>query len=173
MKANSITYKKIFIMAMLIVFSAAAASAATTGTLTLQGSVPEILEISVNADPNASDLDLTIDASNVKVATVVEKSNKTAGYTVTLESQNAAAANVDTGLLALDSTDVDYSLSYEITYGGNAVTLSNGSAVISDVSTKTAGTGNANDVAISYNGASEFPYEGSYSDTLTFTIAAK
>jgi hypothetical protein len=147
--------------------------AATTGTLVLQGTVPGILEITITPEPGSSALDLSIDAANLKVATVNERSNKKAGYTVSVESANAKAAGIDTPYFDNTDPDVSSSLDYQISYGGNAVALSGGSAIISDTAVKTSGTGTSSDVAISYNGAAAFPYEGNYSDTLTFTIAAK
>ncbi|WP_319477637.1 hypothetical protein [Marispirochaeta aestuarii] len=163
--------KKLIIIAAVLAVLTVVVSAQTSGTLFLQGSVPEILEITVNAEPGSDALDLSVDASGVKVATVIERSNKRTGYTVTLESSNAMAAGSDTPQF-VDTTGTA-SLNYSISYGGSGITLSSGSAVISDVSTKSPGSGAANDVAISYNGATDFPYEGTYSDTLTFTIAAK
>jgi hypothetical protein len=149
------------------------AGAATTGTLILQGTVPGILEITITPEPGSNALDLSIDTANLKVATVNERSNKKAGYTVSVESANAIAAGSDTPYFDNTDPDVSSSLDYQITYGGSAVVLSSGSAIISDTAAKTTGTGTSSDVAVSYNGATEFPYEGTYSDTLTFIIAAK
>jgi hypothetical protein len=162
-------------MALLLsaVFALGSVSAATTGSLLLQGTVPEILEITVNADPAATALDLSVDASSVKVATVIERSNKKSGYTVTVESANGAAQSSNSGLFVNDDPGITDSLSYDISYGGSPVSLTNGAGMISDVSTKTPGTGSSKDVTISYTGSTSFPYEGTYSDTLTFTIAAK
>jgi spore coat protein U-like protein len=168
--------RKIAFLALVFgtIFSIAMASAATEGTLVLQGTVPGILEITVNAEPGHDTLDLSLNAADVKVATIVERSNKKAGYTVTLESANALVDSASTGVFKnTDPAYPDYSLGYTISYAGTAITLSSGSAVISDVSGKTSGSGESKDVAISYNGADEFPYEGTYTDTLTFTIAAK
>jgi hypothetical protein len=149
------------------------AGAATTGTLVLQGTVPGILEITITPEPGSNALDLSIDAANLKVATVNERSNKKAGYTVSVESANAKAAGTDTPYFENSDPEISSALEYQISYGGNAVVLSSGSAIISDTAAKTTGAGTSNDVAVSYNGAAAFPYEGSYSDTLTFTIAAK
>ena len=173
MKANKTMKTFSMIVMILAVTSVGMVSAATNGTLVLQGNVPAILEITVNAEPNSSSLDLSIDAANVKVASVTERSNKKAGYTVTLESANAAANNASSGVfVSTDPLSTD-SLNYSLTYGGNPVTFTNGSAIISNTSSKTTGAGDTKDVAISYNGATDFPYEGTYGDTLTFTIAAK
>ncbi|HDQ14680.1 MAG TPA: hypothetical protein ENN41_07695 [Sediminispirochaeta sp.] len=175
--SNKRTYRKpILFGAFVLGFLAlgvASLSAQTTGELTLRGTVPEILEITVNAEPGSDSLDLTIDVQNLKVATVVERSNKKLGYTVTLESANAAATDSETGIFSNEDPEVRDQLAYSLSYGGEAVSFSGGNAIISDVSEKTSGQGSSKELAISYNGASEFPYEGTYSDTLTFTISAK
>ena len=173
LRINKRTLRSVLVMVILLTGAAAWAGAETSGTLTLQGSVPGILQITVTPEAGASALDLSLDASNVAVATVVERSNKKAGYTVTLESANAAAGSAAEAYFSHTDPAVESSLEYSITYGGTAVTLTNGAAVISDVSGKTDALGSAKTVAVSYNGASDFPYEGTYTDILTFTIAAK
>jgi len=162
-------------LTIMVLFTASAgtAFAATTGQLLLQGTVPGILEITITPAADSGDLDLSIDAADVKVATVVERSNKKSGYTVTVESANAVTQSADNGVFINQDGTISETLNYSISYAGNPVTLSSGAALISDVSGKTTGTGESKDVAISYNGSSDFPYEGTYSDTLTFTIAAK
>jgi hypothetical protein len=163
----------IVLTAILALFAAPALSAATSGTLVLQGSVPGILEITVNAVAGASALDLSANAADVLVASVVERSNKKAGYTVSLESANAvAAAGSSATFKSTDPTNAD-TLAYTISYGAAPVSLVAGLALVSDVSTKTAGTGTSREVRISYSGAGSFLFEGSYRDTLTFTITAK
>lgn len=165
--------RSVVVILVLLAGTASLASAETTGTLSLQGTVPGILEITVTPEAGAGSLDLGVDAVNVAVATVVERSNKKAGYTVTLESFNAVAGSAADAYFANTDPAVESSLQYTISYGGNAVALSNGAAVISDVVGKTNASGSSKAVTISYNGATDFPYEGTYSDTLTFTIAAK
>jgi len=150
-----------------------AAGAATSGTLNLQGSVPGILDITVTPEAGSGSLDLSIDAAGVKVASVTERSNKKAGYTVTLESANAAAAGGSVPFFENIDPEIADVLNYQISYGDTLLTLTGGSATISDVVEKTSGAGNTKDVFIDYNGATDFPYEGTYTDTLTFTITAK
>ena len=171
--------KRIFKVAVLAfvfstVFAVGTVSAATEGTLVLQGTVPGVLEITVTPETGHDALDLSVNAADVKVATVLERSNKKAGYTVTLQSSNATTDSASTGMFKnTDPSYPDYTLGYSINYGGSAVSFTNGSAVVADESSKTTGTGTSRDVSISYNGADDFPYEGTYTDTLTFTIAAK
>jgi hypothetical protein len=144
---------------------------ATTGTLLLQGTVPGILEITVSALPAASALDLSANAANLAVASVTERSNRKAGYTVTLQSANAGAGNA----FFFKSADVANpdTLAYTLSYDGVPVSLVAGSALVTDASAKTAAAGVVKGLSISYSGAASYLNEDTYADTLTFTIAAK
>lgn len=164
---------RMILLVVLFTGIATAAIAQSSGSIVLQGTVPEILEITVTEEAAASSLDLTTSVTDLLVGTVVELSNKKAGYTVELESANAAATGSgDAFFKSADTANTD-TLTYAISYGGAAVSLTSGTATVSDVTAKTASTGASNDVLISYDGASSFLYEDTYSDTLTFTITAK
>ncbi|MFQ3619719.1 MAG: hypothetical protein SNJ78_02130 [Spirochaetales bacterium] len=144
--------------------------AQTTGNLVLTGTVPPILQITVTALPAASNLDLSTTAT-VSVATVLERSNKKGGYTVTVTSANAVAASAALPFFkSADPANSDI-LAYSLTYGGAAVTFVSGSALVTDSNARTTGAGASKAVEISYTG--DFLYEDTYSDTLTFTITAK
>jgi hypothetical protein len=144
--------------------------AATTGTLTLTGTVPPILEITVTALPAASTLDLST-TTDTAVATVTERSNKKGGYTVTVESANAKAmGSAQPFFKSSDPANAD-TLSYSITYGGTAVTFAGGTALVTDSNSRTTGAGTSKEVRVTYTG--DFLYEDTYTDTLTFTITAK
>ncbi len=171
--------KKVTLLTIILLLSGGAIFAeSTSGSIVLQGSVPQILEVTVTSTGDASSLDLSATVTTpLKVGTVVEKSNKKAGYTVTLESANAVSTGVNSAYFkSTDPSNTD-TLDYTIYYDGSEVTLSGGSAVVSDVSTKTDAGGSSKDVEITYDGASAFMYEDNYEDnyedTLTFTIAAK
>ena len=147
--------------------------AATSGTIVLQGTVPVILEVIVTTDPAAGSLDLSQNVTDVLVGTVVERSNKKAGYTVTIDSTNAVNAGSNVARFeSADPANLD-TLDFTISYGGVPVALSSGSATVSDQVVKTAAAGNSNEVRISYDGTTAFMYEDAYTDTLTFTITAK
>ena len=147
------------------------AFAAPNASILISGSVPAILEISVTAAPAASSLPLTTTVSNLPIATVVERSNKKAGYTVELSSANATASGA--AIATLNSSESPDVLPYILRYAGNAVVFQGGKAVVSDVSAKTNAAGTSRDVTISFDGASYFLDESTYSDTLTFTVIAK
>ena len=152
---------------------AAPAFAATSGTLTLQGTVPGILEISVTPTAAASALDLTANTTNLLVATVNERSNRKAGYTVSLQSANAAAASANAAFLKSAAADNADTLGYTMSYDGVAVALAGGVAQVSDVSAKTAAGGTDKELRISYDGAVSYLNADDYADTLTLTITAK
>jgi hypothetical protein len=154
----------------LILFGAAAVSAQTTGSITLTGTVSAILQITVTPIAGYDSLDLTTSQTDLAVATVNEKSNNAAGYTVAIESANAAATSSTTAYL--EGVAHAETLDYTITYDGSSVALdASGQAVVTDVVAKTTSAGIDKSVQISYTGA--FLSADSYSDTLTFTITAK
>jgi len=161
---------KRWMIAGLLVFLSLAAFSATTGSLVLTGTVNGVLDISVTAKSVATNLDLTISQTDLSVATVVEKSNKPSGYTVTLESGNAKSNSASNGILE-DSVSGD-SLSYTIQYDGANISLINGVATVTNSNATTASSGVSKDLSISYVGDNSLT-EGSYSDTITLTIAAK
>lgn len=164
-RKNTRIYKKAFIFAVLFLIATAGTFAAKTGTLELRGTVPEILEITINSN-GAQSLDLSQNVSGLNVGNVVERSNKKTGYTVTVESANGG------NFQSSDTANTD-ALDYILSYDGSSVTLTNGAVEVSNVDGKTASDGASNALNISYNGADSFLYEDTYSDTLTFTIAAK
>jgi hypothetical protein len=160
----------VFIILILILGSAGAfaqaAQLSDTGSLILTGSVAKRVFITITGVGNYDSLDLMTDVSDLEIATVNEKSNVKAGYTVKLSSANGS--KFATG----GSTDVlDYSLSYD----GAAVTFAGSEAVITDANDRTGSTASGvnKSLAISYAGTAVNIYDGVYSDTLTFTIEAK
>lgn len=163
--------KRVLIIASILILVSFSAFSATNGSLTLTGTVNGILDIQVSAATIASNLDLTASQNDLVVATVVEKSNKADGYTVELESANATAAASSVAALEGTGTNTD-SLDYSLSYDGNTVNLVNGSAVVTDSNTATGAAGVSKTLAITYAGDAGLT-EGSYTDTLTLTIAAK
>ncbi len=165
--------KKIALAVLMTVGTIGLVFAAPTATLTLQGSVPGVLDISVTPAANATSLDLTTDQSNLTVATVTERSNQKNGYTVTLQSANAAASGGNTAYFKSTDATVSDTLNYTLSYGGTGVAFTSGVATITDTTGKTTGTGTTNNLNISYTGSTANLTASTYSDTLTFTIAAK
>lgn len=85
----------------------------------------------------------------------------------------AAAGDGSTSVCARADAGNSDTLAYTMTYGGTAVSLSSGTAVVTDVTTKSNAAGTDNELRISYTGSGQFLYEDTYEDTLTFTITAK
>jgi len=147
------------------------ANAATSGTINLSGNEPAILEITVTAEVIAARLPLDTTVTDLKVGTVIERSNKKAGYTVTINSASASADGSSTA--SFKSSGSPDTLPYALKYGGKTVSFISGtSAVVSTVSAKTSPTGIENEVTVSFDGANAFLDAEVYGDTLTFTVIA-
>lgn len=151
--------KKLLTLAALITTTS---FAATTGTLLLKGTVPRIVNITVTPETIAANLPLDTTQSNTKVATVNEQSNSNTGYKVTIASANAGKL--------VHSTVSSSSIAYTIRYNNQSMNLSGQQ----QVTYSSAASVNANrNVEISYTGVPhENLIEGTYQDTVTFTIAA-
>lgn len=154
-------------IATLALFATTTAFASTTGTVTIQGSIPAVRSIEVQGQGSYNALDLTGNTtnSNYLVANVREKSNATTGYKVTLASANAG------NLKHATSND---KLAYTATYNGTAVTLATNPINVTTVTSQTAVVNTVKAFRISYTAAAapEELLQGTYADTLTFTIAA-
>lgn len=137
--------------------------------LTLSGQVAGRVAISVLGTGDFSNLDLMQDVTNQKVATVTEQSNVSTGYTVTLTSSNFEEGGPRFAGGAGDDT-----LAYSLRYNGADVDFSTNDAVITDENDRLeAVNGVDKDLEVSYQGTAVNIVEGTYSDTLTFEIAAK
>lgn len=134
---------------------------ATTGTLLLQGVVLPKLSITVTPETVSSSLDLETTQTNLKVATVNEKANLVLGYKVTITSANLG------NLKRVSGTQV---FPYTLKYNGASVNLATGQVVTYGPAI----VANVNrDVHIAYTGIpNENMVEGTYTDTITFTIAS-
>lgn len=154
---------KKFLAVTALLSLSATSMAATSGTLLLQGVVPKKISIDVSPASVASALVLDAPADNLIVATVNEKSNSKAVYSVTITSPNLGK------LKRTDGADV---FPYTLKYGGSSVglstlagtTFSNGAGAAVNVN---------KDLTISYAGTpAESMVEGTYADTLTLEIAS-
>ena len=146
-------------------------SAATSGDLGLAGEVPLILAITVVPEPGATSMSPSGTESALAIANVWEYCNDADGYTVSVSSANGVGDGASSGVLTGAVAGED--LSYNLTYGSAAVNFVNGSAQVTDASTKTSDSGDVKSIDIAFNGSSSNLAADSYVDTLTFTIAAK
>lgn len=130
--------------------------AATTGSLLLKGNMPAILELTVTPETAATNLDLTTDQTDVKVATVQERSNSSTGYTVTIDSANLG------DLVRVEGTET---VPYTMKYDGSAVDLSSTHTINNPSAAAVAVN---KDVSVSYS--AQTVVAGDYEDTITFSI---
>ena len=143
--------------------AASSALAATTGSITIQGSVPSTVAITVTGTTGFNTLDLATNATNQQVASVVEQSNSATGYKVTLASANAGA--LKNGTIG--------SVSYTAQYNSVNVSLSTTAQTVTNTTSATAVVNVTKPLTVSFTGqAPASMMAGTYSDTLTLTIAA-
>lgn len=136
-----------------------------TGTLTINGNMPVITQVSV-VDLGVS-LALETAATDVLLAQILERSNSATGYTVSVVSTNSGA---------LVGTSLGENLAYTLTIGGAAVDLSAGAVLISDSTLRTVAVGISKEIRLSHGSGGTGALllaEDSYSDVLTFEIAPK
>ncbi len=150
--------------------AATSAFAASSGTLTLTGTVAASTNITVTPQAGYNSLDLTTTQTNFLVAIVNEQSNDHLGYTVTVASANLAGAGTQPFFADAASGDT---LNYTLQYNGTGVTFASGVATVSSTSAKTVPAGVNKNLTISYTGSSALSASNSYTDTLTFTIVGK
>lgn len=148
----------ILLMALAVLFKA---QAATTATLQLKGTIPQLLSIAATPEPIATALPLETSQSSTKIATVTEQSNSQAGYSVTITSQNL-------GKLVRSANSF---LNYSLTYAGQSVNITTVAGQTFSNSFVNASP-QQKDLRISYNGLSNAAAAGDYTDVLTFTITA-
>lgn len=159
---------KLFFMTVLGVITAGMLSAqgwSNSGTLTINGNMPVITQVSVN--DLAITLNLESATSNVVLAQLLERSNSASGYTVTVTSANGGE---------LVGTALGESLPYALTIGSTALDLTAGPALVTDSLLRTTATGVSRDVVISHgsgNAGGLLLAQDSYTDVLTFEIAPK
>lgn len=150
---------KNFVLFTTLALVASFAQAATTGTLLLKGVVISTVSLTVTPESIASALPLNITQNRTKVGSVHEESNSGRGYKVSITSTN--------GGKMVHESQANSSLSYRMLYNNQNVNLQSGQTFsYSDPRVNT-----DRDLRISYSGNGALA-DGSYSDTLTFTIAA-
>lgn len=154
---------RIALSAMFSIGAIYSASAANTGTLYLQGVIDSNLSLSVDPVVGVhNELNLTQDASELKVATLTENSNSPSGYKILVRSDNGGKLNHE--------SIVGEFVPYSLTVGSATITPTQNNQVAKTVSTWGVQTNNS-DVDISYTGSNNLN-AGTYSDTVTFTIQA-
>ena len=155
--------KKYALLLALVALFAATAHAATTGNITISGSVAQQTNITVTPLTGYNNLDLSTTASDLAVADVKEQNNTNLGYKVTLTSQNAGA--LKNGTLG--------SMAYSAKYNGSSVSLSSTPVTVTTGPVVTSPVNVTKQFKVSYTGIDPATVmQGTYSDTLTFTISS-
>ena len=172
MKSTQATFATIAAIATLSL-AAFPLAAASSGSIILSGSIAAISDISVTTATGYNALPLTTSVSDLQVATILERSNDSAGYSVTLSSANWSSGS-GPAFKSLDSLDI---LPYSIKYGTNAVSFSSGVATVTNNTSRTSAAGLSKSLTVTFDGTVVFLGANSsgstYSDTLTFSIIAK
>ncbi len=154
-------------MAFLLLGISTPAFAASSGDLVLSGTVVAACDVTVTPVAGVADnLPLTSAQTALNVGSVNETCNDADGYTVTAQSANNSV------LEPLGPTSTD-SVPYTFSYGGVTWDLSTGGTVlVTDAFAPTVSSGASSSVEISYSNPG-FIEADTYTDTITFTIAAR
>jgi hypothetical protein len=158
-----------------VVAGGTATIAATSGQLTLSGTVQQILAITVTPAAAASGLDLTGSVSQLKVATILAEANNPSGYSVSVSSLNQGASDCGAangpcfhGPTATTNDD----LSFSILRDAVAVSFSGATGTFISSGARSAVGGDSYDANITYYGtAANLDQATDYTETLTFTIS--
>jgi hypothetical protein len=136
---------------------------ATSGSVVLSGVVPAETSITASGLAGYNSLDLSTTAQDLAVISVREINNTTNGYTVKMSSLNSGS--LKNGTLG--------SVGYTAKYNGTAVTLSSNPVTVTNSGSTTTPVNVAKNFTISYTGADLTTLmQGSYTDTLTFSVTA-
>ena len=128
----------------------------TMGTLLLKGEIPSIMSVVIVPETVSSNLPLTQSQTDLKIATINERSNDRDGYSISITSENLGKLMNTYG----------ENLHYTMKYNGDNVNLANGqsfSYVFTNASMK------SRDLSVSYTADGNLS-AGLYTDTITVTI---
>jgi hypothetical protein len=155
-------------VAVALVATTLAGLAATSGSITIQGTVANNISIAVASQAGYDTLDIANGVTAQLVAVATEKSNDKNGYTVTLTTANPPTGGT-AAFLKGPAGNAD-TVPYTMTYGGAAVTLVAGSAVVTSVTARTPQAGVPKNLNVTIPAI--WVNTDAYSDTITLTIAA-
>lgn len=141
--------------------------AGSSGSVLLSGTVLPNTAIAVSPVAGYDSLSLSVGASDVGVATILEKNNTPAGYKVILSSINGGQLKYSVGGATLSQ------VAYTAKYDGQTVALSVNGKVITQVSNQTTTISKIKTLSVSFVGdPGSALLSGSYSDTLSLQIVA-
>lgn len=151
----------------LLATSTVSAFAATSGDITISGTIAPVLSISLSTN-TYNTLDI-INGGDTSVATATEECNDLDGYKIYGYSVNGSE-------LRKDGTSTVYKTAYTVKYDGAGTGVTLGAGVGNRVELKDSGaltglTQDTSDLTVNLNAAPTLP-EGTYSDTITLQIEA-
>ncbi len=150
-----------------IVFSGVS-QAAQTGSVDLTGSVTLNCSLTVTQKAAATAMNLGVSSTNLLVASINENCKDKNGFVVTLTSNNGDLAGVNSGLLKGGSGNAD-TVAYTVKYDGATVNLVGGSAIVTNATHKTGGSGDDKNLTLSYTGAPSLNAD-TYTDTIILSL---
>lgn len=139
--------------------------AATTGNITLMGTVGTALDIEVTPAGSYNSLGLGSSQTDVLVATVRERAN--VSYDVSVQSTNYASCGAATSCLLSGANIVPLTLKID----GTTVTFTSATITYKTAAAASLNWTTAENVTVSYTIGSQLP-AGTYTETYTFTISA-
>lgn len=154
-------------VAVALIATALTGLAQSSANLTISGTVANNTTIAAAAQAGYNALPIAAGCVDQVVANVTERSNNRAGYQVTLASANAGTGTQASLNGTSGNSDV---VNYTMSYNGTAVTLSSGSAQVTNATGRTPGAGVVKTLAVTI--PASWVNTDTYSDTLTLTIAA-
>lgn len=156
--------KKIALSALSLALFAGAAQAASSGTLTLRGTVAVVNDIVITPNGDNLLLNITSGESGKLVGSAAETSNNLAGYKIFISST--------TGGELRNTSDATKKTTYTISYdGASSVTPTIGGVEVKNVSSLSGLTTNNSNINVSVNAYAAAP-AGTYEDILTVSIQA-
>lgn len=152
-----------------------AAYAATSVGITLTGTVQQILAITITPTGAATNLDLTANVTNLKVATVKAESNNLAGYNISVTSANQTAGSKCTptsGPCLYSPVGTGANLPFSLSRNSVNVTFTGPTGQFASSTVRSVLGGDLYDAQVSYSGETAgLPQASNYTETLTFTIS--
>lgn len=170
-KRNTITLLVLLVLALAGGF----VTSATTGNLALTGTVAANTAITLSVNTYTLTLDNDTTVTDLQIATSTERSNNRIGYTVTISSSHGVNGS-DSLYLAGDTVGNTDTIPYALKYNDVIADFTTGSvantAKVTDANARTGGN-LVKTIKVSYTIPDGLLNADTYSDTLTFTIAAK
>ena len=170
MRKTSVFMKRAIVLAVFLLAGASAVFAASGDTLTIGGSVPLTLDLTVTPSGTQDNITLVgaVAPSTATIASIAINTNASAGWELWVFSANAGAAG--TWLINADGDQIDYTMHYTNTGGGATAAITDSGLKVGEEAAPNAAE--SGDLVITYDQATDYP-AGYYSDVLTITLRAK